>query len=409
MQYFIRMVLYKKSFGTIISIMEKLQNTTFKSILWLSFAHLACDIYGGFINPIMPFIASKIGFTLASATLILSIANMCSYMMQPLFGFFADNTKKRIFIFWGLVSASIFVPSVSVVKTVPLLVIFMILGCMGCSVFHPQATGFINKFSDKNCTDNMGIFISTGSLGFALGPLISAGITQFCGLEKIVYTSVFGIILALTMFICIPKMSKEKNTECKSRFLNSFKEILENNQMRLLMIIALMKSLVTNSSCILLPFLWKSQGYPAFYIGLALFLFVFAGALGSFLSPKIEKHLGKKPVLYFSLWGTFPMMAGLWAVYKTHPVLSLFVFFITGFVTMLAQPITMVWAQKTLPKYKSITAGFINGFCAGTAAVFISFLGTAAQSFGIMNVLLVISFIPAVSSFSVKYLKEFSD
>ena len=38
------------------------------AIVWLCSAHLVCDVYGGFLNPIMPFIASKLGFTMALAT-----------------------------------------------------------------------------------------------------------------------------------------------------------------------------------------------------------------------------------------------------------------------------------------------------------------------------------------------------
>ena len=71
-----------------------------------------------------------------------------------------------------------------------------------------------------------------------------------------------------------------------------FKEIITNKQMDFLLLVSMMKSLITNSTCILLPFLWKDMGYPPFYIGSALFLFVFAGALGSFISPKIEKMFG---------------------------------------------------------------------------------------------------------------------
>lgn len=176
--------------------------------------------------------------------------------------------------------------------------------------------------------------------------------------------------------------------------------------MNYLMLIAMMKSLITNSSCILLPFLWKSMGYSPFYIGFALFLFVFAGAIGSFLSPHAEKIFGSKKVVYFSMWATFPMMILFSCIYKSYPNLALAVFFVIGFTTMLAQPVTMVWAQRILPEYKSIVAGFINGFCLGIIALCMSVLGSVAQKFGIMNVLVILSIIPAISSYFVKYLRE---
>ena len=386
--------------------MEKgLQNTK-NAIIWLCLAHLFADVYSGFLNPIMPFIAAKLGFSMAVATIIISISHICSSMLQPIFGFFADNILKRFFIFWGVILASLFIPLTPAAPNVFILLIFMILGSLGGSFFHPQAMGFINYFSGKDCSNTMGIFMSMGSLGFAFGPLMATWITQFLGLDVVSYTSLFGLALAFMMFIFVPKLSRiEKQPEHKN-FIISFKEILGCRQMNYLMLVAMMKSLITSSSCILLPFLWKSMGYSPIYIGFALFLFVFAGALGSFLSPKAERIFGSKPVVYFSMWATFPMMLIFGLIYKTHPVLSILVFFIIGFTTMLAQPVTMVWAQRTLPKYKSIVAGFINGFCVGTVALCMSVLGAVAQKFGIMNVLIILSTVPAMASYFVKFLKE---
>lgn len=386
--------------------MEKgLQNTK-NAIIWLCLAHLFADVYSGFLNPIMPFIAAKLGFSMAVATIIISISHICSSMLQPIFGFFADNILKRFFIFWGVILASLFIPLTPAAPNVFILLIFMILGSLGGSFFHPQAMGVINYFSGKDCSNTMGIFMSMGSLGFAFGPLMATWITQFLGLDVVSYTSLFGLALAFMMFIFVPKLSRiEKQPEHKD-FIISFKEILGCRQMNYLMLVAMMKSLITSSSCILLPFLWKSMGYSPIYIGFALFLFVFAGALGSFLSPKAERIFGSKPVVYFSMWATFPMMLIFGLIYKTQPVLSILVFFIIGFTTMLAQPVTMVWAQRTLPKYKSIVAGFINGFCVGTVALCMSVLGAVAQKFGIMNVLIILSTVPAMASYFVKFLKE---
>lgn len=386
--------------------MNKGTETTKKAIIWLCLAHLVADVYSGFLNPIMPFIAAKLGFSMAIATIIISISHICSSMLQPIFGFFADNMLKRFFIFWGLILISLFIPLAPLAPNIPVLLVCMILGSLGGSFFHPQSLGFVNYFSKNNCSSNMGVFISMGSLGFAFGPLLAALITQMHGLGLISYTSIFGLILAGLMFICVPKLSATEPVPKHKDFVSSFKEILSNRQMNYLMLISMMKSLVTNSSCIMLPFLWKSMGYSPVYIGSALFLFVFAGAIGSFLSPKVERKFGSKAVVYFSMWATFPMMILFGFIYKTCPILSLIVFFIIGFTTMLAQPVTMVWAQRTLPQYKSIVAGFINGFCWGIVALCMSVLGAVAEKFGIMHVLIILSMLPMFASYFVKFLKE---
>ncbi len=386
--------------------MKRLVQNDKSAIGWLSSAHLVCDIYGGFLNPLMPFIAANLGFTMALATVIVAITQICSNMLQPVFGFFADNTQKRFFVFWGLILASTFIPLAPSMPNVPLLTICMICGCLGGSFYHPQSIGYIDTFSPKNCASNMGFYVGMGSIGFALGPLIASYIAQFAGLDKISYTSFLGLILASCMFLFVPKIpAKTENREHKD-FFKSFKEILSNRQMDCLMLVAMMKSIVANSTCILLPFLWKSMGHSAFYIGFAIFLFVFAGSLGSFVSPKLERKFGSKPVIYLSMWATLPMMVIFALTYKTMPVFSMIDFATIGFTTMLAQPVILVWAQRVLPKYKSVTAGFINGFCWGISALMLSGLGAVAQKFGIVQVLLILTLIPPVSSYYVKFLED---
>ena len=73
-------------------------NETFnetKPQIWLNTAHFVNDIYTGMLNPIMPFVAMKLGITMAIATIVLSLSHICASLLQPIFGFFADNMRKR--------------------------------------------------------------------------------------------------------------------------------------------------------------------------------------------------------------------------------------------------------------------------------------------------------------------------
>ncbi len=374
------------------------------AIKWLSTAHLTCDLYNSFLNPLMPFIAAKLGFTMTIATIIMGISHICSNLLQPIFGFFADNIYKRFFIFWGVLLSSIFIPLAILAPNIFLLTMFMVLGSLGGSLFHPQAFGFINYFSKSSCTNNMGLFICFGAIGFALGPLVVTFIMQYAGLEKIIYTSIFGLIVTAVMFVFVPKLSNiPRKPEPHKDFLASLKELLSNKQIDILIVIATMKALITMSFNILLPFLWKEMGHSPFYIGCALFLFIFVGSISSYISPHVERKYGAALVIYFSMLATLPLVV-LFCMFLDKPVISLIIYAITGFTTNFAQPVIVVLAQETLPKYKSLVSGFMNGFCWGIVAVTLSFIGVVAQKIGIINVLLILSTIPAICSFFVKYL-----
>ncbi len=382
----------------------ELRNTKNKAVAWLSVAHLVCDSYTGFMNPLMPFIAIKLGMTLGIATIIISISHIFSSMLQPIFGFLADNTLKRFFVFWGLILVAIFIPLTTLAPNIYLLVLFMVLGSIGSSFFHPQGTGFIHRFAFNSQTNSMGLYMSLGSIGYSFGPLLAAWITQYLGMEKLPYTTGIGILVASVMFLCVPKLSNSGEKVNKKKLLSSFKDIFSHKIIRYLLIISMMKTLVTNSTCILLPFLWHDMGYSAFYIGAALFGFIFAGGIGSLVSRKVEEMVGAKNLLYFSMYITFPLILGFAFTYQNHPILSLLLFLIMGFTTMMAQPVTVVMAQKLLPEYKSVVAGLMVGFSWGVVALLLSALGTIAEKFGIINVLVVLFIFPVISAYFVKFL-----
>ncbi len=376
-----------------------------KALIWLSGGHFINDIYTGVLNPIMPFIAAKIGISMAIATVILTISHIFSSLLQPLFGFFADNIVKRSFIFWGLILTSIFIP-LSTIPDKPLfLILFIIIGSIGSSFYHPQALGFASRFANKaNPGKSMAIFVAMGTLGYSFGPVISSSITQFLGMHKMPLMTFIGIVWALLMFCFVPKLSLVEPTAVRIDFKTAFRRILTNRKLNILNLIAMLKTMVNSSCFILLPFLWKNMGYKPFYIGMALFVFIFIGGIGSLISNFVEQCIGAANVFYISMISTFPLMLLFVYTYKTHPTISLIVFVIIGFISMMATPVTMVMAQNVLPEYKSIISGFINGFSWGIVAIVMSALGFIAQNFGITNVLIFVSVIPAICSILVKEL-----
>lgn len=376
-----------------------------KALFWLSGAHFINDIYTGVLNPIMPFIAAKIGISMAIATIILTISHIFSSLLQPLFGFFADNIVKRSFIFWGLILSSIFIPLSALAHNPFILVLFIIFGSIGSSLFHPQALGFASRFAQKDSAGkSMAVFVAMGTLGYSMGPVVSSAITQFLGMPKMPLMTFLGIVWALIMFSFVPKLSLSEKVVNKINFKTAFRRILTNRKLNILNVIAMLKTMIMSACFILLPFLWKNMGYKPFYIGMALFMFIFAGGIGSLISGHIEKNIGAANVFYISMISTFPLMILFILTCSSHPTLSLGIFVIMGFITMMATPVTMVMAQNVIPEYKSIISGFINGFSWGIVAIAMSLLGFIAEKFGITNVLIFVSIIPAVCSILVKEL-----
>ena len=72
-----------------------MEKTNKKAIRTLWAGHATIDIYSGFVNPIMPFLAANLGITLSISTFILSLSHVCSSLTQPIFGYLSDVWKRR--------------------------------------------------------------------------------------------------------------------------------------------------------------------------------------------------------------------------------------------------------------------------------------------------------------------------
>ena len=286
------------------------------------------------------------------------------------------------------------------------LVLCLIIGGIGTSFYHPQATGFVVRYSGKNLAKNMSLFIAAGAIGNSLGPVISSSITQFFGLEKLAFASVWGVIFALMVFVCVPKINVINFEKNQDSFVTTIKEIFKNETVRVLIMISVLKSLVVASFSLLLPFYWKDMGYNPLQLGIAVLLCLTVGALGTYLSTKFEKIIGYKKVFYISMGVPFILTMIFVLLMHLSPVLSFVLFILTGFVTMLSVSINMVMAQKTMPQYKSMISGFIGGFGWGVVGVSLPLIGLGAQHFGIVPTLVVISFVPLMLSYFVKYLPD---
>ena len=73
---------------------------------------------------------------------------------------------------------------------------------------------------------------------------------------------------------------------------------------------------------------------------------------------------------------------------------------------MLAPPVNMALAQKLMPELKSMISGFIGGFSWGVIGILLPLISILAEKIGMLNVLLIMTFIPLIFSYNIKYLPE---
>lgn len=381
-----------------------------KAVNWLIFAHFIIDCYPGFIAPLLPFIASKVGITMKDAMAIISIANISSYLLQPIFGYFSDKCKKRFFIFWGIIIASLFLPMMGLAESFLALTVAIVLGEIGVGFFHPQATSFVPRFCKDNedATLKTGIFLSMGSFSYGAGALIATNLYEHFGEESIIFTSIFGVITALLMFLFVPKVSCEVETEVKEKIslIKSMKEIFSLRLERILISASIAKSIVVSSYTLIMPFFWKNIGLSASKIGLINCAFLATSTLGMIAAPKFEQKIGSRNTFYFSFLLTFPIALAMAFFMKINLTVAIVLYSIIGFVIFLTQPINVVMSQKLLPQFKSTISGVVGGFTWGIVGALLPILSFCMEKIGILNGMLVVATIPLIMCIWVREIPE---
>lgn len=389
--------------------MEQIQEikSNKKAVRTLSAGHFIIDNFSAFSTPILPLIAVKLGTNMAILASILSIGHLCSSIFQPVFGYVADRWRKRFFLVFGLLLGSMFNSLIGIAPNLWSLALCVALGSLGTGFFHPQATSMMVIFSEKSETvKDMGLFLASGTLGYSIGPLVSSSIANFAGLEFLPLVSIFGLICLFFILKFVPKISNIQVQEEKPEFFKSMKVILKDRIIQILLMISSLKSMTSIIFTVFMPFYWTEQGFTTFQIGIIIFIFLSVSAMGTYSSAIFEKKFGTIKTFAISMFSTLPLAICYFLLAPKFPVIALIFYILIGYFMMLSVSINMILAQKHLPQYKSIIAGFIGGFSWGVVGVFLGLLGYIAEKIGVEKLLIILSIIPFICTYFLKFLPK---
>ncbi len=390
--------------------MINILNNTKRAIIGLSLGHFALDLYAAVLTPLFPLITAKLGINLASISLVIALGHLTSSMMQPIFGYFADQMRHRVFMVWGLVLSSIFIPLTIKAQNVHIFALFLLLGMIGNALFHPQVSALIKEFNAKNpnLSHAMGIFLGMGTIGYAIGPYVSTFIVQTFGETKFLFIGLFGLITCAVIYFFVPKMP-ERECYNKTNFIFIMKEILKNKTCMFLTFVSVIKSAVSISFGTYIPFLLQKQGYSLVQTGLIVTLFFISGGFATIFSSKIESKIGANGVIALSMAGILPITVLFLLTFKNFNFIAIPSFILIGFFILLSVGIILVQAQKQMSEYTGVVSGVMQGFSWGLGAMFLAPLGIIAQKFGVEKVLLsmaVLAFFVGLYTIKNKCLKD---
>lgn len=372
-----------------------------KIILALSLIHFIGDFYNSFIIPLLPVFIDKFALSLAQAGFIAGLSRFLAFVVQPPVGYLADRHPSRFFALGGPLLVMVFIPLTGVAPYFWMLLLFVCLGSVGSSMFHPTAAGMVEPYAGRHFGLAMSIFGTGGTLSFAIGPLFVSWLVAKFGLSATPYSMVLGFAVLIYLFQTVP--IPQRSTIKSRGFFNSLREVFGPVWLPIMLIWVVMtlRAYVSQSFMTYLPILLARQGYSLLAVGAIVSLFTVAGVISGVLAGHLSDRIGFKSVFFASLILATPCM--VYAVYQTSYWIFIFGF-LSGFFILAPLPLGVALAQKLAPQGKSMASSLMMGLAYGMGGLFTPLTGKLADIFSIKPVLASIAVIPVLTVALVAYL-----
>lgn len=359
----------------------------------LSAAHFVTDSYSSFLLPLLPLMAIKLGLTPVQAGLLIPLQMLTSSLMQPIYGMISDRYLKRSMSVYGPLIAAIFLSSIGLAGSLPMLVLFVALGGFGIGAFHPQSAAIISRAGIDRQATTMSVFSSSGTIGVAVGPLLIAWIVEGYGLDKSWYLMSIGIVLWVLLLRYCPAHEPAARTEGAPPLSRMLMNVWQ--PLTLLYSAGVLRSAVHVSVQTYLAFLLKNQGLSLTGSAWVISGFILFGGIGGLFGGSLADRFGARRVSLYSM-----LLAGptLILALSTTGWPSWMMLAVGGTFLNIGVPVNVVMAQRLVPGGASTVAALMMGFAWGAGALIAPATGVLSEEFGFARALSMVSALTLVSA-----------
>ncbi|MFN3323079.1 MAG: MFS transporter [Bryobacteraceae bacterium] len=368
----------------------------FASLILLSIAHFFIDLYASAISIFQPLLVDKLHLSLTQAGILGGLLVFSSSVLQPAYGYLSDRFQTRMFSVLAPAVAGIFISALAVAPSYAWAAVLILLGGAGIASFHPQATARATVGLSGGRGRAMAIFISSGTLGMALGPSVYSQLLEHLGAAGAGWAVIPGLVVTGLLVVMLPDV----RSATAHRGLRSDWRALSLcwKPLTILYFLVFIRSIIHITYAQFLPlYLHRERDYSLPNAAFALTAYLAAGALGGFVGGHLSDRFGGRFVILISMIACVPFLA---LFFLTGGLLSIAGLSLGGLILLFTIPVNVVMAQELAPEQAGTVSALMMGFAWGMAGLmFIPLTGWLSDHFSMESALAGLLIFPVIGFF----------
>src|SRR5215203_2758513 len=165
------------------------------TVILMASAHMMVDGYGNILAPLLPLLIPRLGLSLAAAGTLTMLYQLSASVAQVGFGHLADRWRPRRLVMVGPIVSVTVLSLLGLAGSVQMLALVLVIGGLGGAAFHPPGATLAHRLGGSQPGFSMSVYISGGTLGFSLGPLMFAPFAERFGLHWTPLLAIPGLIV----------------------------------------------------------------------------------------------------------------------------------------------------------------------------------------------------------------------
>jgi len=360
------------------------------TILLMAGAHMMVDGYGNIYAPMLPLLIPRLGLTLAAAGTLTMLFQLSASVAQIGFGHIADRWRPRTLVMIGPVVSVTVLSLIGLATSKAALALILIVGGLGAAAFHPPAAALAHRLGGERRGLTMSVYITGGTLGFSLGPLLFAPFAERFGIEWTPLLAIPGLAVVTFFLRRVPPIPLHPSSSGGFGALRPYVKPLG-----LLYAIVVLRTFTSLSFATFVPVMLTRRGYSVGEAGAAVALYLFGSGVGGFFGGPAADRFGARKVIALSLVASCPFLIAA-PLLTGAPFVILLA--IGGLFLQSTLPVNVTFGQSLAPVSAATVSSLMMGFAWGTGGLSVPIVGLIADRVGIEHTLVGLAVIPLLAA-----------